>query len=328
MTIPNTTIKALDNKSVSISDVVNSEGPTLLVFWATWCSHTTEGLTPGFGSSVQSLPRRLKRFTCRAGEHAVTASQLAFDMAQIKPEEMGTRCGLYTNQAGQQHSDIDDYHVGFSNSTTSSDSALAHLWSGKDVNPFLAIKGLSNNLLGTISTHWSIRGDCSAFVRDQAGAAMALNEAIFNLRYGYIDIALVLTAGTEADLFEMQHQQHDGERSVDCGAVALILQRKSTCTTQPIAEIFDIKSGYSSSSKQLDSLEESSDKTLKTHQPAFAQIMDKQYYCNPNEPRWGGIIYSLSQIIHIAKQQQNMPPIKVHSHDHSGFDTKITISVY
>lgn len=43
--IPNTNIKALDNSNVTISEVVNSEGPTLLVFWATWCSHTTEGLT-------------------------------------------------------------------------------------------------------------------------------------------------------------------------------------------------------------------------------------------------------------------------------------------
>jgi hypothetical protein len=289
--------------------------------------HTTEGLTPGFGSSVQPLTRRLKRFTCRAGEHAVTASQLAFNMAEIKPEDMGKRCGLYTNQAGQQHSDIDDYHAGFADSSTSSDSALAHLWSGKEVNPFLAIKALSNNLLGMISVHWSIRGDCSAFVRDQAGAAMALSEAVFNLRHGYIDVALVLTAGTDIDHFEIQHQQYGGERSVDCGAVALILQRENTCMTQPIAEIFDMKNGYGGNSKKLDSLGEASEKALKKYRPTFARIIDKQYYCNPDEPRWGGIIYSLSQIIHLAKQQQNTMPIKVHSHDKSGFDAQITVRV-
>jgi hypothetical protein len=282
-----------------------------------------EGLTPGFGSSVQPLSRRLKRFICRSGEHAVTASQLAFSMANIKPEDMGERCGLYTNQAGQQHSDIDDYHPGFANSSTTSESALADLWSGKEVNPFLAIKGLSNNLLGAISVHWSIRGDCSAFVRDHAGAAMALNEAMFNLRHGYIDVALVLTAGTEVDFFEIQHQQRGSERDINCGAVALILQRENTCATPPIAEIFDMKSGYRENNK----CEKPSEETIKKHKPSFAEIVKKQYYYNYNEPRWGGIIYSLSQIIHLAKQQQNTSTIDVHSYDKSGFDAKITVSV-
>ncbi len=38
-------IKTLDLQSVSANEVINKEGPTLLVFWATWCHHTVDGLT-------------------------------------------------------------------------------------------------------------------------------------------------------------------------------------------------------------------------------------------------------------------------------------------
>ncbi|MFT6388291.1 MAG: hypothetical protein ACJAUP_001669 [Cellvibrionaceae bacterium] len=294
--------------------------------------HSTEGLTPGFGSSVQVLPRRLKRFTCRSGEHAFTASQLAFDMADISPADLGERFGLYTNQAGQQHSDIDDYHAAFTNCSTPDASALASLWDSKDVDPFLAIKALSNNLLGSVSVHWSIRGDCSAFVRDQAGAAMALNEAMFNLRHNYIDAALVLTAGTALDSFEKINQQHDDEHSVECGvecgAVALILQRQSTCHTQPMAEIFDMKSGYDVSDNTNRSPKKPAYQLAKKQDRLLTQIINEQYYCNPHEPRWGGVIYSLSQIIHAVKQQKNSTPIKVHSLDTSGFDAQLTVSVF
>lgn len=44
-TIANVEIRKLDNSSVMSGDLIEEGRPTLIVFWATWCSHTKDGLT-------------------------------------------------------------------------------------------------------------------------------------------------------------------------------------------------------------------------------------------------------------------------------------------
>ncbi|MEZ4722193.1 MAG: TlpA disulfide reductase family protein [Flavobacteriales bacterium] len=44
-TIENVEIRDLNGKAVMSSEVHESGRPMLLVFWATWCSHTKDGLT-------------------------------------------------------------------------------------------------------------------------------------------------------------------------------------------------------------------------------------------------------------------------------------------
>lgn len=43
--IANVEIRKLDNTSVMSGDLVEEGRPTLIVFWATWCSHTKDALT-------------------------------------------------------------------------------------------------------------------------------------------------------------------------------------------------------------------------------------------------------------------------------------------
>lgn len=44
-TIGNVEIRDLDNKPLMSADIIEEGKPTLLVFWATWCSHTKDGLS-------------------------------------------------------------------------------------------------------------------------------------------------------------------------------------------------------------------------------------------------------------------------------------------
>lgn len=44
-TIGNVEIRDLENKPVMSASIIEEGRPTLLVFWATWCSHTKDGLS-------------------------------------------------------------------------------------------------------------------------------------------------------------------------------------------------------------------------------------------------------------------------------------------
>jgi thiol-disulfide isomerase/thioredoxin len=43
--IPNINLVTIDGDQKSTTEVFNNEQPVVLVFWATWCSHTTAGLS-------------------------------------------------------------------------------------------------------------------------------------------------------------------------------------------------------------------------------------------------------------------------------------------
>lgn len=43
--VTDTEVKTTNNQTVAANQIINKTGPTLLVFWATWCTHCTDGLT-------------------------------------------------------------------------------------------------------------------------------------------------------------------------------------------------------------------------------------------------------------------------------------------
>jgi len=43
--IPEMNLQSIDGENISTSEIFNNERPVLLIFWATWCTHTTTGLT-------------------------------------------------------------------------------------------------------------------------------------------------------------------------------------------------------------------------------------------------------------------------------------------
>ena len=281
---------------------------------------SAKGIGANFGLVAEPLERRLKRFSAPAGEQAFTASRHVFEMAGVEPENVGESFGLYTNQAGS--ADIENYRDGLDQWLLSGDPILENLWQSKFVNPFLAIRSLSNNLLGLMSVLWSFRGDCCAFIRDQVGAASALDEAIFNLQQNYIDTALVLTAGTNLDHFEAKFKGFDKHFEPECGAVALLLKRQDDNELSAIAELSDMTHGYQFNSDTAHLPERKCAQSLK-----LPQIMENKYYYNSQEPRWGGIVYSLVQIIHSLKEQQKKEIIRIDSIDPNGFHASVKVNI-
>ena len=225
---------------------------------------------PAWYSAVESLPRKYQRFGGRSAAEAVAACRDALNMAEINPETMGERFGLYTSQAGFQHSDLDDYSQAFA-SISNNETLYDELWNSKMIDPFQAIRGLSNNLMGLISGLWSMRGDCSAFVRDEAGAASALHEAHFNLKSGLIDAALVVMSGTTTDCIEMAMTKADMKQT-GSGAVALVLQRKNG--NSPLGapcELNAVNVRY-----------------------AFPVEVEGE---STNSPRWGGVLFDIAHLL-------------------------------
>lgn len=43
--LPSTTLKTLEGKQVDIKDMISTEGPTVISFWATWCKPCIKELT-------------------------------------------------------------------------------------------------------------------------------------------------------------------------------------------------------------------------------------------------------------------------------------------
>lgn len=268
--------------------------------------------------AADPLPRKTKRFACRAGAEAISACERAFSMAGLDPQHLGERFGLYTSQAGQQHSDIDDYDVAMErwHQQADEESLLKYLWNSRDVNPFLAIKGLSNNLLGIISVLWSLRGDCCAFVRDEVGAASALSEAIFNIQQGYIDTALVVSAGTTCDFIEQAVLNNDDQRVGYGAAVALVLQRSDAMNQQ--ATLTNFKLSYSNPTyPQL------SDNFL------LDQLLEKGYFFPKSEPRWGGVMLSIVWMIHMYQNSEidQAHTVNIFNKNSSGFSVSTSLGL-
>ncbi len=244
---------------------------------------------------AKPLSRKFERFSCRSGAEAISACERAFSMAKIDTNNLGDRFGLYVNQAGHQHSDIDDYHDAINQwrEKQKNESLLKHLWQSRSVSPFLAIKGLGNNLLGMISIFFNLRGDCCAFVRDEVGAISALKEAMFNLQHGYIDTALVVSAGSSCDYLEKPFSK-ENEQAGFAGAVALILQRASVTKAISIAQLNQVN---------LSCSHPPSCSVNKTQ--SIFQVLNDKYLYLKEEPRWGGILSSIAWLSHHFQNKVN-----------------------
>jgi len=175
---------------------------------------------------VDRLPRKVARTSCRSLAQAVSVSQYALNMAGYDIDQLPERLGLYVSQSGIQHSDYDDYQNAMDDLNQRDSLNFTSLWQSRKIHPLVAINGLSNNMLSQISVLWNIQGDCAAFVRDEHGAACALEEAFFSLSSGSVDCALVVVGGTSQDYIEGLIDLDFDDFSLESGAVALVLQTK------------------------------------------------------------------------------------------------------
>lgn len=238
-------------------------------------------------------------------------------MSGLELGQLSENCGLYTGQSGYQHPDIDDYQQALANYQQSDQSKFSHLWHSRQLNPFLAIKGLPNNLLGLISIELGIKGDCSAFAMDHQGAATALNEALFNLQHGFVDRALVISAGTERDIFEICINQYKNGIQEEFprptgGAVTLLLEREDK-VKNPVAYLSNPRHGYALSANS----------SLKNKEEIESS------YCDQREPRWGGIVWGIIHAVDKLKSNQiNLSkPLTIKSYGEDNFSASVDIAL-
>lgn len=131
--------------------------------------------------------------------------------------------------------------------------------------PFVFMKSLRNNLLSTASGLFQCKGDCGTFGQDEGAALAALRNALFSLRHGYSDQALVIATGSSDEawtLCELYADKHlskgaEGARSfrpydrardgmlLGEGAVALVLETEQHARArgvEPLGEVMAISS--------------------------------------------------------------------------------------
>jgi 3-oxoacyl-[acyl-carrier-protein] synthase II len=131
--------------------------------------------------------------------------------------------------------------------------------------PFVFMKSLRNNLLSMASSRFQCKGDCGSFGQDEGAGIAALRNALFSLRHGYSDQALVIATGSSDEAWTLCELHADSflshgeqgarsfrpyDRSRDGmllgeGAVALVLETEAGAArrgAEPLGELMGISS--------------------------------------------------------------------------------------
>lgn len=153
----------------------------------------------------ENLPRRLRRFAPSYSTWALLATQDALGEAGLADTPFDRdRCGLYCAQgdstAGSFHSFADTMKALSPARCGDLTAWTEELLQRRRFDPFTVIRSLGNNMLGIVSNSLALRGDCAAYVQDESASVTAIQRALFSLRHGYCDIAIVAAAGSYNDV--------------------------------------------------------------------------------------------------------------------------------
>ncbi len=170
-------------------------------------------------AALDALPFKLRRYGTPCSQWSVKASADAFASARL---DIGTipdeRRGIFTAQGDYMYPSLPSFTAGVAaalHKRSLDIGTLTHEFMHlRGVDPFFVIKCLANNLLAITSLAFEMRGDCGAFVQDDSAVIAALRSAVFSLRHGYCDVALLVCAGSynEAMTFaEMRQLGHLSE---------------------------------------------------------------------------------------------------------------------
>lgn len=83
----------------------------------------------------------------------------------------------------------------------------------RGMDAFSIIKGLANNLLALLSLTHRFRGEGDAFVQDESAVHAALDAALFALRSGRADLALVVSTGSFDEAWTLAEHARAGRLS-------------------------------------------------------------------------------------------------------------------
>lgn len=195
-----------------------------------------------------AIGRNLQRYCIPPLFWGAQALREALQEAGLQPGSDGLRYGLYGCQGGYTHPSMASYgallHECRREGVANLQALARRVLVDRALDPFLVIKGLSNNLLGVLSLDLKLYCEGNAFMQGVSGNQAALHEACNALQDGRIDVALLVGAGSEldplalADLARAGVISAEGAHQVlpfDCrspggiageGAVALLLRRR------------------------------------------------------------------------------------------------------
>lgn len=171
--------------------------------------HLDSTLIPCFGSinaeqrmqARDVVPFKLRRYSTPSTQWGIKAASDAIanaglDLKQIPDERRGLFAaqGDYTFPSAPAfaHGIAAAHERGTLDMVTLNREFACH----RGIESFVIIKCLANNLSAIASLTFEMRGDCGAFVQDDSAVIAALRSAMFSLKHGYCDVALLVCAGS------------------------------------------------------------------------------------------------------------------------------------
>ncbi|MGH8524127.1 MAG: beta-ketoacyl synthase N-terminal-like domain-containing protein, partial [Gammaproteobacteria bacterium] len=234
--------------------------------WLPYFGRIDEGLTE---SARKEIPPKLRRFCTEPTIWGVAATKQALAQAGSEPDTAAPeRRSLFTAEQCNRYPGVQSYMKWLT--SCGKDKQLdvkqfAHEVLESRSMPLVFLKSLRNNLLSVASRLFQCKGDCGSYGQDEGAALAALRNAVFSLRHGYSDQALVIATGSSDEawtLCELRAEQYlsqgtEGARSfrpydrsrdgmfLGEGAVALVLeseQRAERRGAEPLGELLAISS--------------------------------------------------------------------------------------
>ncbi|MGL6234460.1 MAG: beta-ketoacyl synthase N-terminal-like domain-containing protein [Segniliparus sp.] len=215
--------------------------------------------------SRDSVPHKQRKYATEFTFNAVLAAQDAIAEAGASWADIGEdRRGLYVAQDDSTALSLKSLAKGLDRTERNGGldvTALSkELLVGGSFDPFTIIHRLNNNTLALVSIIHRFQGDCAAMVQGESGAVAALEHAVFALRNGYCDTAVVVGAGSYNEPLRLAGHYRLGNltkgtrgaeslRSFDLerdgtvlgeGAVALVLERADDAArrgAKPLVEL-------------------------------------------------------------------------------------------
>lgn len=175
-------------------------------------------------AAAEALPFKLRRFASSCSMWGVKAALDALADAGLDLKSMpDDRCGLFTAQGDYLHPSVQSFATGLGNAAPNDLPALTREFTHhRGMEPFMAIKGLANNMLAMASLTLGTRGDCGAFVQNKSATVAALRSAAFSVRHGYSDAALLICSGSYNEILTLAELKHSGYLSASAeGAQSL-----------------------------------------------------------------------------------------------------------